>query len=457
MTLMNMITPLSHGPKKIFGLIFNAFLYLMPATLILGIIDFRFSNYFWESLDGWRWIESMAMFDLFSVFEMYVWVLFGLWVVMAFFYKEYRPDTRFRIVYLIMALIVAGLVVAKVAYVAGPESVRSFWFQALVGYVNPMLLFSVLVFSLRDKKIFRSFLMAWLWAFGIFGAVVLFQGLTGLLPGESYDYLGRLAWPYIDPFLDMKAESANWLSFLFGPTFILGTVSLIGYRGKSERWLHVLAVIVTLISFVILAMTKSYTGIVVSLLLFSYLLIVSVPRQYKKFLIVGLILLIVGGVASQVESRKFQILIGNDSQETSISRRAQIYNFSYHAFEARPLVGIGPGNYQGFFRENVAEYLGEDGGAYPQIEIPPHPHNLIINFWSDLGIFGLLAIILLYFTVGYMFFGKRDKRTNLMLFVLIYLLVHGLLDLPYGSTENSALFWIVMAMVMRHSSLSQSK
>jgi len=133
----------------------------------------------------------------------------------------------------------------------------------------------------------------------------------------------------------------------------------------------------------------------------------------------------------------------------------QIYELSYRAFEDYPLAGIGPGNYQGFFRDNVAGYLGEAGESFPQIEVPPHPHNLIINFWSDLGVFGLMAIALIYFIVGYRVFIQREP--NLVLLVLIYLLVHGLLDLPYGTSENSALFWITMALVTRHSSFGKGK
>jgi hypothetical protein len=144
------------------------------------------------------------------------------------------------------------------------------------------------------------------------------------------------------------------------------------------------------------------------------------------------------GIGSQYKTQKFQILLGNYKKENSIERRAQIYTFNAKSFLAKPVTGIGPGNYQSYFRANQ----NKDGINIPEEEIPPHPHNLITFFWSEIGIFGLLAILLIYGFVIY----KIIFSPNVFYFVMLYPLGHGLIDVPYGLEEFSMLFWIFLAL-----------
>lgn len=430
--------------KKILTRAFNVLLYLLPVFLIAGIIDFRFHNYFWPDISWPRFIQPMAMFDFFSVLDFYILGLFVIWFLMMIFVKELRPDFKFRWIYFIIVFVIAGLVVARVSYIANPFSVKSFNFQALINYVNPILLFLMMIFSIKKKEVLKNLSTAFLLSFSLFGLVILTQNFTSFLPGGAHDFLGRLSWPYIDPFFGLKAENANWLAFLFGPILILATIELIKIiRGHVEKWhRYIVPAASSLISILILFFTKSYTGFLIAFVVFGYLLFINLPKTKRKYFFVGLLVVLILALGSQIDTRKFQILIGNDKQETSINRRLQIYEFNYKAFLDRPLTGIGPGNYQGFFKDNMEKYLEE---KIPDIEIPPHPHNLIIYFWSDLGIFGLLSILIIYiFGVVKVF----TKNKNLYVFVLIYLLGHGLLDLPYGSDENSVLFWTVLAMIV---------
>lgn len=369
------------------------------------------------------------------------------------FVKELRPAFKFKWIYFVILFVVAGLVVARVAYFPQPNAIKSFNFQALLNYINPVLVFLVMIFSVKKTQLLKTFKFAWLVSFSVFGIIVLIQNFFGIFEGWTSDFLGRLAWPYIDPFYGMKAESANWLAFLFGPTLILATVSLVERKKFSVEILKSFSywteVICILISFTILFLTKSYTSILIAAFLFAWIAFINIPKGKKKYFLIALVVVFGIAFVSQLNSRKFQILIGNDKQETSLNRRAQIYKFNYEAFKELPLQGIGPGNYQAFFSANMEKYLGE---KLPEIEVPPHPHNLIMFFWSDLGLFGLLAILMIYvYGLANVFWGtfsKTGTHLNIYSFVLLYLLGHGLMDLPYGSEENSVIFWTVLAMVV---------
>ena len=86
-------------------------------------------------------------------------------------------------------------------------------------------------------------------------------------------------------------------------------------------------------------------------------------------------------------------------------------------------------------------------------EIYMYPHNIFLNFWSELGIFGALLfcwIIAKFLWQSSRFFLKEKTNTErfiaLGLFTsMIALVVHGLVDVPYFKNDLSALFWISIA------------
>lgn len=91
------------------------------------------------------------------------------------------------------------------------------------------------------------------------------------------------------------------------------------------------------------------------------------------------------------------------------------------------------------------------------VEIYLYPHNIFLNFWSEIGLIGALIFIWLIFkalylslklTVTYQRDGKREKYLALgLMTALITILVHGLVDVPYFKNDLAVIFWIILAFI----------
>jgi O-antigen ligase len=88
-------------------------------------------------------------------------------------------------------------------------------------------------------------------------------------------------------------------------------------------------------------------------------------------------------------------------------------------------------------------------------EVYMYPHNIILNFWSELGILGVLLfcwIIAKFLWQSSRFFltekGSAERFIALGLMTsMVALVVHGLVDVPYFKNDLSALFWISIALL----------
>lgn len=89
------------------------------------------------------------------------------------------------------------------------------------------------------------------------------------------------------------------------------------------------------------------------------------------------------------------------------------------------------------------------------LEIYMYPHNIVLNFWTELGLAGLLLfawIIAKYFRIWILEFRIWKNRIELPLLVglaaaMVALLVHGLVDVPYFKNDLSAIFWLLLALL----------
>jgi len=91
------------------------------------------------------------------------------------------------------------------------------------------------------------------------------------------------------------------------------------------------------------------------------------------------------------------------------------------------------------------------------VEIYLYPHNIFLNFWSEIGLLGALVFMWLIFksiyislkltiTYGREKHGEKYLALGLMS-ALITILVHGLVDVPYFKNDLAVMFWLFLAFI----------
>ncbi len=87
-------------------------------------------------------------------------------------------------------------------------------------------------------------------------------------------------------------------------------------------------------------------------------------------------------------------------------------------------------------------------------EIYPYPHNIILNFWSEIGFFGLVAflwLVLLFWRGGFELMRQKKGEDLLLVEVImasmLVMLIQGLVDAPYFKNDLAVFFWLLMGMM----------
>lgn len=120
-------------------------------------------------------------------------------------------------------------------------------------------------------------------------------------------------------------------------------------------------------------------------------------------------------------------------QDWSGRVRVWMWDETLQMLRDRPLTGAGMGGYPIV----VAPYHGHDF-----IEIFQYPHNIVLNFWSETGLLGLLAFV--WVVVTWIKQGRMTMRPYEAYAVLIAILVHGLVDVPYFKNDLAIAFWMLV-------------
>jgi O-antigen ligase len=99
--------------------------------------------------------------------------------------------------------------------------------------------------------------------------------------------------------------------------------------------------------------------------------------------------------------------------------------------------------------------------AWQPLEIYLYPHNIILNFWSELGFFGMMIFLWIigkFFYYGFSVLNKNksdflkddfleSRAIKLgIICAMVAILGHGLVDVPYFKNDLAILFWLLIAL-----------
>lgn len=125
-------------------------------------------------------------------------------------------------------------------------------------------------------------------------------------------------------------------------------------------------------------------------------------------------------------------------QDTSGDVRLALWEGTARLLQAQPLTGAGLAG----FPQTYDTYRNA-----AHTELLQHPHNMLLNFWVELGIAGavwLIGTIILFARL----LSRSPSRPiqQALLAAMICTLIYGLVDVPYFKNDLSILFWLWLAL-----------
>jgi O-antigen ligase len=238
-------------------------------------------------------------------------------------------------------------------------------------------------------------------------------------------------------------NSPNYLAMYLAPGIIIALSQIKNASSKIKNQIFFLLLSASLaVILVTFYLTYSYAAwvAVMSSLLIALIIKNKQVFEFKKTILTILVLSLL--VFSQWNSQKFRDL-RMAGERSSLSSRIMIWSSAEKILEDNAFFGIGPGNFQNKYLEYQKYYP-------PYLEwAVPHPHNLYLAIWLYSGVAGMagfLAIILLWFKE----MAKKEKDAIWLasFAIMMYFLLHGLVDTTYFKNDLAVIFWLNFTILL---------
>jgi O-antigen ligase len=235
-----------------------------------------------------------------------------------------------------------------------------------------------------------------------------------------------------------------------------------------------LAIIGAIISIYFAKSEGALIGVAAGLLVFGFL-----SNRKAKWATVGLVVLAVVGIMAYAPAREYSIKKIALKDLSGEIRKAQWRETWEMLTDGRLFTGAGLANYQKAvkpyhqegiffnkdndpdFRRKIVLFDERYKSKYWQpLEIYLYPHNIFLNFWTELGLVGMLLFIWIigkYFIIGFKIirnsqFDIRHSAVQSNKYValglicsMLVIVIHGMVDVPYFKNDLAAMFWIFIA------------
>jgi len=336
------------------------------------------------------------------VLEILIYVLFVFWLIKGFGFGEFKKLLITH--YSLLAAVILILIGVSLATIFSSDlrisaGIWKAWF------IDPILFFIVLINAIKNSEQIKKVL----YSLFLSGTVVSIISLVYLILGKL-DPVGRLQAFYTSP---------NYLAMYLAPALIIG-FGLITRKNIISSTFILFSIICLVLSIIFTYSFGAWLGIVAALG-FGFFIYLLKLKKRLAWVILGfsLVFILILGYLALIQ------------RGASLETRLIIWQRAFEVFKTHPILGIGPGTFEGY----------------------PQPHNIFLAFLLQTGIVGFIGFIWLliwFLKTGFMNLASfNDARFILILIsMMIYILVHGLVDTTYWKNDLSALFWTVTALMV---------
>ncbi len=280
----------------------------------------------------------------------------------------------------------------------------------------------------------------------------------------------------LDTILATKVSSIftypNALGLFLGPIILLSFGLFLSYPKRSQLFISykkILLLLTIILSTLAIFFARS-DGALAGVLISFFILAILINKNSRKIALVSTMLLV---IALSFHTPSWQYVKDRASlRDLSGQIRRQQWKETIEMLtDNRLLTGAGLDNYQralkpyhqeGIF---VKDYRDPEWHrkvvwdekyhkkAWQPVEIYLYPHNIFLNFWTEITLLGAILFIWLIFRVIFDLV-KILKRLNStqkgiaygILGSLLVILIHGLVDVPYFKNDLAVLFWLIISL-----------
>ncbi len=359
-------------------------------------------------------------------------VLFLELFVVSLFNKAVRGRigaTLNRWAYPLLLLTVAAIISTAVS----PDTRAAF--GLLRAYVvEPLLFFLIFPAIVRDARHRRLALGALGISLAVVGIACVYQKITGYaIPVIWRDEPGRRVTAFYG--------FPNAVGLFAAPVTTLMAGWAVALAWQKRRFarpygaLPAAAVILGALSIVFAVSEGAAIGLAAGLLAFGLL--------WKPLRLVGLSAVILGCLTvTAVPSVRDYVSLKASLRDDSGSVRVIVWQESLQMLAEHPIFGAGLSGYP----LELIPYHKADW-----LEIFQYPHDIVLNFWTELGLIGLIGFLwsLTIFFKDNAVAARRHPEEWLpptLMAAMIAMLVHGLVDVPYFKNDLAFLFWIIVGL-----------
>jgi len=344
---------------------------------------------------------------------------------------------KYKIYIISISLIFLGLILSTLTnrnYQTGFGIIKGWFF-------DPLLFSFVLIQKIKQHKDIENTLK-----------ILYFSALTVSLIALEYFFHGKLTY---DGRLTAFWSSPNYLAMFLAPSVFIGLYLLKNLQDKisSQRLARLgrknsIIIFSLFIILFIIYLTYSYATWI-SIILSLAIAALITKNISKKFILISLLIVFIAFL-TQLNNPKFKNIF---SERSSFESRTIVWKSSFSMLKNNFLFGIGPGNFQ-------SKYLEYQKYFPPYLEwAVPEPHNLYLAFWLESGFAGFTGFVILTFLwlKRTTFQTKNSLVTAVCAGIMLYFLLHGILDTTYWKNDLSLIFWITFSLGLLSSKIYSVK
>ena len=393
----------------------------------------------------------IALFSLFFIYlaqRSFVWATAFITAFLPFylirFKIEFLPMTLLELMILILAIvwlikgedkklgnfkypIVAWLIVATISVFVSPDlkTALGIW---KAYFIEPILFFIVFINVIKTKKDLSLIFKALGFSALYISLFAIWQKITGQGVESLVSFGGQEVLRVTSVF-----GYPNAVGLFLAPLILI----FICQKNKLSYWLLSL---LALLAIIFAKSEGAIFGILAGLIFLGLSL-----KFWRKFTLVGIIISIF--LILFTPSLKNYFWQKATLSDFSGQIRKEMWQETLQMLKQKPILGAGLSGYQ----KAVTPYHKKS-----YIEIYLYPHNIFLNFWSELGIAGLIVflwIIIKFFRTGLK--NKNDIINISLNAAMVVLLFHGLVDAPYFKNDLSVLFWLIIGLKQLQNEITQ--